>query len=144
MGDLLCCWSCHEVLLPCESPASLHRVHRSIRSLGQTDIFVEKHIASTTCESGYTASCRLPSLTSSVLQLGDATTHVAKCRLLIEGYLPILSWNAQLSERGLCQGNFLFLVSHDNHVHCSSQAEQELTLAFYNCHIEAHRNQECV
>jgi hypothetical protein len=24
------------------------------------------------------------------------------------------------------------------------QSEQELTLAFYNCHLEAHSNQECV
>jgi hypothetical protein len=28
--------------------------------------------------------------------------------------------------------------------HALYQAEEELTLAFYNCHIEAHSNQECV
>lgn len=27
--------------------------------------------------------------------------------------------------------------------HVLYQAEEELTLAFYNCHIEAHSNQEC-
>lgn len=65
---------------------------------GQTDIFVEKHLASAGCKSRYASSDSLPSLTSSVSHLGDSMPHVAKGRLLIEGYLPVLSRNAQLFE----------------------------------------------